>query len=1110
MACLLGLLAHGAAWALGRGDRPPTLGRAIVVSLLLYARGFAVLAAIVFGSAFAIAAALDHLKVGLDHPNVSAFLRHALDLRSELDQIDKGLVYLAGALFALASVALISRAGRRVPMPEGLSAADAARHLRKGTKWLGRALAILFFVGMLAAANDDFAKRLDEVAVNAVMTKADATRTALGLARDPSRPKISADAPPSPATGATASAPSRQRDGTADDDCEYDADRDVCAAIVRAAGRAGSDFERGFTSGFFGPPDGNPPPPPKSSGAAAIPPVETAKAIERAAARKSILDRYAAVAPKSANVASVPASTAPPKRVVIKIDEAAARTVVPDDADGRDSLAAAARELATGSVPGTRPVTEVGRRFERDVLALASGMDRPRKEALIASFPEKPAPTPDRSPRPGDLDAQKLFVGELVKRMIDRALELTGIPDTHIQVELAKGAVQAASDRLTDAYLPVAMKVLAKLNDRWSAASPAEVRVASEAAEAASGRIMPHDERRGAESVAMALPDNVAIRLHGEKRPPALEHTKAETLPFLGRLWSLRERLASAGFSVADIAKAAGVYEDVLPHRSADVERSSQGDLETSAGREAAGKSRADRSAIASDFERSRRHNAVGGVVFGRPPTAASPIDATGLDWAIAGNGIELSVSLRDGSSVSLGSFPAETLATALAFAADGRVTAVTIQGSEGLHLQRVHLHPALVDTGIGCRLIAADRWLFDWMEEDPELEGKHKAVSASHRNGLAALTVARNFLIAAYLAHLRGVDPTSHVDAMEKEYAPYMRWQPHEPGLPEDVRAVAATIWRGDLDDGRRRIRDTAEACIAERTTDSIRRCYTARAAGHAREALATPYLRQLRRPRTTSDDVARLRIELPEVAAVSGVRESEYKLDATLSSLRPAGDPLASIRFLLLGNFDQIRFADTQLEYGPDVQRLVDGLVRRKFADAEIQAAGLDVERFIVAQRLFRSALGGDLGQSFPLSRLVALAELVNRREGDAATPTARWVDRAGTGYREEVARALDRLETTPAFREQAALCARAIRAAAENWLADPQVERACTIGPSPGEVTRACRSGSDAPGCADAKRAFEAGTILERAKARAAVLARDPPPNACSPLVAVRGRP
>ena len=48
----------------------------------------------------------------------------------------------------------------------------------------------------------------------------------------------------------------------------------------------------------------------------------------------------------------------------------------------------------------------------------------------------------------------------------------------------------------------------------------------------------------------------------------------------------------------------------------------------------------------------------------------------------------------------------------ALRFAADRRVVATTITPGDGKAIGRlVNLHPALVDTPLGCRVVEADRW---------------------------------------------------------------------------------------------------------------------------------------------------------------------------------------------------------------------------------------------------------------------------------------------------------------------------------------------------------------------------------------------------------------
>lgn len=129
---------------------------------------------------------------------------------------------------------------------------------------------------------------------------------------------------------------------------------------------------------------------------------------------------------------------------------------------------------------------------------------------------------------------------------------------------------------------------------------------------------------------------------------------------------------------------------------------------------------------------RQHGHSGVGGVLFGKPPSDGDA-EVRDLAWEwVEGRGIVLTVVL-DAAEVRLGPAPREMLATALAYAADGRPTAVTILAAEA-GASRVTVHPALEDTAMGCRLVELDRLTFRWLDRDPEMRARVDRAAAEAR----------------------------------------------------------------------------------------------------------------------------------------------------------------------------------------------------------------------------------------------------------------------------------------------------------------------------------------------------------------------------------------
>ena len=119
---------------------------------------------------------------------------------------------------------------------------------------------------------------------------------------------------------------------------------------------------------------------------------------------------------------------------------------------------------------------------------------------------------------------------------------------------------------------------------------------------------------------------------------------------------------------------------------------------------------------LATNFAMASRSFRARGVILGRNVTSNTD-NVTGIDWTIDKiNGRSptmLSLSLViGGKHVSLGRFPAGIVNQALKYAADGRVVATTIMRGAAIIKRVTHLHPALEDTPLGCRVIEADRFV--------------------------------------------------------------------------------------------------------------------------------------------------------------------------------------------------------------------------------------------------------------------------------------------------------------------------------------------------------------------------------------------------------------
>eukprot|EP01034_Spumella_vulgaris_P006275 gene6275-7992_t len=111
-------------------------------------------------------------------------------------------------------------------------------------------------------------------------------------------------------------------------------------------------------------------------------------------------------------------------------------------------------------------------------------------------------------------------------------------------------------------------------------------------------------------------------------------------------------------------------------------------------------------------FTRLRGSVRVGGVLIGADPTTGAPLDVRDIGWRVDGATLALTLKLAD-RTIDVGRFDGETVQQALAYAADERPTTVTMTSGPLMpKILRVHLHPSLVDTELGCHMIELDRFV--------------------------------------------------------------------------------------------------------------------------------------------------------------------------------------------------------------------------------------------------------------------------------------------------------------------------------------------------------------------------------------------------------------
>lgn len=306
------------------------------------------------------------------------------------------------------------------------------------------------------------------------------------------------------------------------------------------------------------------------------------------------------------------------------------------------------------------------------------------------------------------------------------------------------------------------------------------------------------------------------------------------------------------------------------------------------------------------------------------------------------------------------GGFDAGVLNQALRYAADRRVIATTIMGGDGGAIRMVtHLHPALVDTPLGCRVVESDRWIDTFTVRSPSELSR------------AALPILLDRLrVNSWMSRVNAVEQVAGIAAGSScpvnsaDFASF-------PGLSAD-QGRALDVFAARLPGG-----PPATGVLRVAT----------RCANGSPAASAACLCRQFgKRPLPS-------RYWFPE-DHTSQVRERPARLTPDLAWLRPTPDRLGHFEFWLHTTFSLRRDGRTDegrtaaFDFPRPSLALLRDVVRRELP-SHLAGNGhhstaeflRPLEEFVLAQRLARAGLDGRLGASFPASRLLELSRATRR---------------------------------------------------------------------------------------------------------------------------------
>jgi len=390
----------------------------------------------------------------------------------------------------------------------------------------------------------------------------------------------------------------------------------------------------------------------------------------------------------------------------------------------------------------------------------------------------------------------------------------------------------------------------------------------------------------------------------------------------------------------------------------------------------------------AESFSMLRGFSRVGGVLIGQDPeNPKDRADVSNVTWTFEGNKVRIRLTRASGKNYDFGPFEKSLVHQALAYAADGRPVAVTMTTANPVPELKIHLHPSLVDSPLGCRVAELDRLVDTYAGSQLK---RRSEITKTYQHQLAIYNFAWAVRVTALAdAPIRGAsrfaDGASRVMQSQRESAATAL---KEPGL-----FAAHSVFSRKPAFFDRSLIDAMESC-KNGDVDRFKGCLHEKFAGD---------------PALKNVDVNVLDRWLASRASFepwSGVRERQYRVTSDLSFLSaPSGDSLddelwpfdfiVQIAFtsapINLPDSEQDQYVDkTPIEFDeikPQIHQLVEQGITRDGMQPMFQ----DLRNFTILERMFRTALTGRLGEHFPLYKL---ATLTSATAGEVPYfHTARW---------------------------------------------------------------------------------------------------------------------
>jgi hypothetical protein len=422
----------------------------------------------------------------------------------------------------------------------------------------------------------------------------------------------------------------------------------------------------------------------------------------------------------------------------------------------------------------------------------------------------------------------------------------------------------------------------------------------------------------------------------------------------------------------------------------------------------------------------------VGGVLIGRDPEDGAPsLDFRSFEWTRdGGRMLRFHFVAADGSTVDAGPFHASVVHGALAYAADGRALTATMISAEPLRDLKILLHPALLDTPIGCRAISIDRFADESTGQDQYPE-RARAESAFQAD-VMLYEIARAAIIDALPLTLKPEEADFRKNTTARADG-FIALTASTPGNENgEVLELLGSEIKGTTAPGLHRfdhfnhdVVDIVEACMGPtKSPRDFVACTRERGAQYVGSGGT----------RSDYERIEAAMLPVPTFQIWSGVREAPYRPDATLSFLRQPGD--SSLQFMVQVAFTSppyqklLKEGRTKLEDGDEQSdpyefsdlKISEKVLAMVMANPEKRDVFDGIVEFTALQRIFRLAFEGRLGSRFPIEQLTALG--IATRNDVKRQDTPRWnAKNPELGFLFEAASALPQMSEE--FKSKTAAC-------------------------------------------------------------------------------------